>query len=568
MRTFQEHCIRKIQDLSGVWEFTTDPENCGEEQGWTKQIPAKEKFVIPGMWNNESGYLEYEGAGWYQKQFYTDGGTLRFWFGGVMTQADIWLDGEKLGEHYGGFCEFECIKRGVKAGWHTLIIRADNSFDADSIPQKSVDWWHYGGITREIVVETLVGVCILHNKVDYTLSQDNKTAEVKELITLYNADETAKTTQLQFVFGNQVFTKEVCLQGGETQQIQFVFDLQNVRLWDIDDPYLYTIYINTDTDDLFDRTGLRRLAAKPDGVYLNGRRVEIRGVNRHEEHPEWGFAFPLKLMKKDLDIAFQMGCNAIRGSHYPNSRAFMDYCDETGMLFWSEIPIWGCGFSPETLGREKVLARGLEMHREMLRYYYNHPSIIFWGMHNEIYSDSPEGYEMSRIYYQYLKENGGNRLVTYASRSRLKDISFAFCDVISVNLYLGWYDGKLSDWDVFMEQFRQYRHQLGFDHKPVIFGEYGAAALYGYNTFDDIRWTEEYQAKFIEYCLRLFHKDPMVCGSFVWQFTDIRSCNEINRARGFNNKGILNEYRKPKLSYHVMKNIYLKWKAEDETKGK
>lgn len=568
MRTFQEHCIRKSLDLSGVWQFAPDKENCGEEQGWTKQIPAKENFVIPGMWNNESGYLEYEGAGWYQKQFYTDGGTLRFWFGGVMTQADIWLDGEKLGEHYGGFCEFEFIKRGVKAGWHTLIIRADNSFDEDSIPQKSVDWWHYGGITREIVVETLVGICVLHNKVDYVLSQDGKSAEVKELVTLYNADEAEKTTQLQFVFGNQVFAKEVCLQGGETQRVEFVFDLQNVRLWDINNPYLYTIYINTDTDDLFDRTGFRKLEVKPDGVYLNDRRVEIRGVNRHEEHPEWGFAFPLKLMKKDLDIAFQMGCNAIRGSHYPNSRAFMDYCDETGMLFWSEIPIWGCGFSPETLGREKVLARGLEMHREMLHYYYNHPSIIFWGMHNEIYSDSPEGYEMSRIYYNYLKENGGNRLVTYASRSRLKDISFAFCDVISVNLYLGWYDGKLSDWDVFMEQFREYRHKLGFDNKPVIFGEYGAAALYGYNTFDDIRWTEEYQAKFISYCLNLFHKDPMVCGSFVWQFTDIRSCNEINRARGFNNKGILNEYRKPKLSYHVMKDIYLKWKAEDEEKNK
>ena len=115
-----------------------------------------------------------------------------------------------------------------------------------------------------------------------------------------------------------------------------------------------------------------------------------------------------------------------------------------------------------------------------------------------------------------------------------------------------------------MEKFRAYRHQLGFDHKPVIFGEYGAGALYGYNTFDDIRWTEEYQAKFISYCLNIFHKDPMVCGSYVWQFADIRSCNEINRARGFNNKGILNEYRKPKLSYYAMKDLFLKWKAEDE----
>ena len=566
MRTFQEHCIRKSLDLSGVWQFATDSKNVGVQEGWFNGFSAQENFVIPGMWNNESGYLEYEGAAWYAKKFYSSGGTLRFWFGGVMTQADVWLDGEKLGDHYGGFCEFAFIKRDVKAGWHTLILRVDNSFDEDSIPQKSVDWWHYGGITREIVVETLVDICVLHNKVDYTLSNDCQSANVCNQVELYNASNDQKTTVLQFTFENDTFHKEVTLNAGETQCVDFTFTVNNVRLWDIENPNLYGMHFTTGTDDLYDRTGFRKLEVKPDGIYLNDRRVEIRGVNRHEEHPEWGFAFPLKLMKKDLDIAFQMGCNAIRGSHYPNSRAFMDYCDETGMLFWSEIPIWGCGFAPETLGREKVLARGLEMHREMLYYYYNHPSIIIWGMHNEIYSDTPEGYEMSKQYYRYLKENGGNRIVTYASRSRLKDISFEFCDVMCVNLYLGWYDGSLSDWDVFLEKFREYRHQLGFDHKPVIFSEYGAAALYGYNTFDDIRWTEEYQAKFISYCLNLFHNDPMVCGSYVWQFADIRSCNEINRARGFNNKGILNEYRKPKLSYHAMKNIFLKWKEEDEKK--
>ena len=177
MRTFQEHYIRKSLDLSGVWQFATDPKNVGEHEGWYNGFSAQENFVIPGMWNNESGYLSYEGIAWYKKKFYSDGGTLRFWFGGVMTQADVWLDGAKLGEHYGGFCEFAFIKTGVKAGWHTLILRVDNSFDKDSIPQKSVDWWHYGGITREIIVETLVDICVLHNKVDYTLSSDSKRAD-------------------------------------------------------------------------------------------------------------------------------------------------------------------------------------------------------------------------------------------------------------------------------------------------------------------------------------------------------------------------------------------------------
>lgn len=562
MRTFQEHCIRKSIDLSGVWQFATDPTDVGEKECWYNGFLPKENFVVPGMWNNESGYLGYEGIAWYAKKFYSDGGTLRFWFGGVMTQADVWFDGEKLGAHYGGFCEFAFIKRNVKAGWHTLILRVDNSFDKDSIPQKSVDWWHYGGITREIAVETLVDICVLHNKVDYTLSNNCKFANICNQVELYNASDLDKTALLQCSFGQNVFTKEVSLHAGETKCVSFTFTVDNVRLWDIEKPELYDMYFTTGTDDLFDRTGFRKVEVKSDGIYLNDRRVEIRGVNRHEEHPEWGFAFPLKLMKKDLDIAFQMGCNAIRGSHYPNSRAFMDYCDETGMLFWSEIPIWGCGFAPETLAREKVLSRGLEMHREMLYYYYNHPSIIIWGMHNEIRTDTQEGYKMSELYYKYLKENGGNRIVTYASNLDVKDICFEFCDIICLNLYLGWYGGEKTDWNDYLEKFRNYCVEIGQSYKPVIISEFGAAGLYGYNTFDDIRWTEEYQADLISYCLEIFHNDPMVCGSYIWQFTDIRSCNDLNRARGFNNKGILNEYRKPKRAYYVMKDKFLKWKAE------
>lgn len=562
MRIFTEHCIRQTQDLSGVWNFAPDYDDVGELQNWQKSLPMKEKFVVPSVWNNETGYLQYEGAGWYERKFYTKGGTLRFWFGAVQTQADVWLDGDKLGEHYGGFCEFSFIKLGVKEGWHTLTVRADNRFDEDSIPQKSVDWWHYGGICREVVVERLSGICALYTKTDYTLSSDKKTASIKQSVELYNANDKTCSDRVTLRFGTLVFNKEVDISPFKTKTVEFAFDLEDVRLWDINDPYLYDVALTTSTDDLMDRTGFRKVEVKTDGVYLNDKYVEIRGVNRHEEHPEWGFAFPLKLMKKDLDIAMQMGCNMIRGSHYPNSRAFMDYCDERGFLFWCEIPIWGVGFAVETLAREKVIARGLNMHEEMVRYYFNHPSIVVWGMHNEIRTDTQEGYHMSKLFYKYLKENGGNRIVTYASSLNLKDISFEFCDIICLNFYLGWYGGETSDWDDFLQRFQAYRDGLGHSDKPVIISEFGAAALYGYNTFDDIRWTEEYQAELISYCLELFHNHPMVCGSCIWQFTDIRSCNELNRARGFNNKGILNEYRKPKRAYYVMKEKFLQWKKE------
>lgn len=562
MRIFTEHCKRKVLDLSGVWGFAPDLENMGDTHNWQKCLPVKEKFAVPGMWNNESGYLMYEGMGWYEKRFYSDGGTLRFWFGGVSTLATVWFDGELLGDHYGGFCEFSFIKTGVKAGWHTLTVRADNSFDDDSIPQKSVDWWHYGGISREIVVETLVGICPLYNRAEYTLSDDRKTANVKQIVELYNAEDSKKTDTVKYSFGSINLEQKVTLDAGEEKTITFEFTVDNVNLWDTDNPYLYDIAISTSTDDLLDRTGLRHVEVKKDGVYLNGKFVEIRGVCRHEDHPEWGFAFPLKLMKKDLDIAVSAGINAIRGAHYPNSRAFLDYCDENGILFWSEIPIWGCGFEPKTIAREKVISRIMDMHREMVRYYYNYPSIVFWGMFNELPTDTKEGVALAQKCYPYLKENGGNRMVTYASNCQTWDECLPYCDIICLNVYWGWYGGDKYSWDKFLEDYRAFRKKKGMEHKPVIMSEFGAAALFGYKTHDSIPWTEEYQADLIDYALNLFHKDPMMCGVFIWMFADIRSCNEMNRARGFNNKGLLNEYRNPKLSFFKVKENFLKFKNE------
>jgi beta-glucuronidase len=273
-------------------------------------------------------------------------------------------------------------------------------------------------------------------------------------------------------------------------------------------------------------------------------------------------------MKRDLDIAFHMGCNSIRGSHYPNSRVFVDMLDQSGMTFWSEIPIWGCGFSTESLADSVVLKRGLEMHREMVKYYYNHPCIILWGMHNEIKVGTQAAYDMSKLYYTYLKENGGNRLATFATHQPLDAICLEFCDIISINRYVGWYYGKRNEWEQEVEAFRQRREALGLTDKPVLYSEFGSAAIYGHHTFDDLKWTEEYQAKLISDCLHLFHKDPMVAGFYFWQFCDIRTCAEatINRARHYNNKGVLNEYRRPKLAYYAVREAYRAFEQEEAQK--
>lgn len=562
-RLFTQHIRRQVQSLDGIWNFSVDPQDVGEAQNWQQSLPKSEKISVPSVWNNNLGLLEYEGAAWYEKPFYTEGGCLRIVFDAVMTEADVWLDGKKLGNHYGGFTQFTFIVPEVAAGWHTLTVRADNRFDALSIPQEKTDWFHYGGITRSVRVERLRGICILYNRMEYTLSQDLSIAEGHFVLELYNAKQETCTSTVEVKLGEQtVYSERHTLSAGEQLTVTTpAFAVQEPRLWDVNDPQLYEITCTTETDDLYDRTGFRFVEVRDGGICLNGKPLYIKGVNRHEEHPDWGMAFPLGLMKRDLDIIRDLSCNAVRGSHYPNSKIFVDMLDEAGLAFWSEIPMWGGGFAGAALTPELV-ERGLQMHREMVKQYYNHPCILIWGMHNEIGTDTDACYEMTKIFHRYLKENGGNRLVTYAIYKFLPCKCLELCDVISLNRYAGWYWSTRDGWQEELDTFREHRDGLGLDNKPVIYSEFGGAAIYGHHTFDDLRGTEEYQAELFEKCMTTLHNDPMVAGMYVWQFCDTRTCRKmgLDRARTYNNKGILNEYRKPKMSYYTVKRLYKEFK--------
>ena len=569
VRLFDEHKKSHVYSLDGTWRFAIDPEDFGESQGWQNGLTSSDAVAVPSVWNTEIGLLDYEGYGWYEKKFYCDeGGAMRITFEAVMTAADIWLDGVRLEGHYGGFCQFERIVR-VEAGEHRLTVRADNRFDEHSIPQAKVDWFHYGGIPRSVSYEILSGISVLGNHLVYELSEDLKSLSAHFELELYNAREVESTSPILARLGGRiVYSDEITMGAGQYRTLCTPeFTLDSVHLWDMEDPYLYEISIETDTHDLIDRVGFRKIEARDGQILLNGRVIEVRGVNRHEEHPEFGFAFPDSLMKRDIDIIVNMGANSVRGSHYPNSRRFVDLLDERGILFWSEIPIWGGGFSEEALGDELVVRRALDMHAEMLKYYYNHPSIIIWGMHNEILTSTEAAYSLSERCYKFLKEKGGGRLVVYATDKPFTDICFEFCDVMCLNRYHGWYgEDGIDSWGARIDEIRELRSKLGFERKPVIISEFGAAAIYGNHTFDCVRWSEEYQAELIGHCIDLFHRDPMIAGSFIWQLCDIRTASEmgLNRARSFNNKGLLSEYRKPKAAYFAVKERFWAFKKKEK----
>lgn len=577
-RTFNTHRKRQTLTLDGEWKFVMDPQNVGEGEKWYIDFPQDAKSItVPGCWNTELGKLNYMGVCWYKREFFLCGDDLRdllLSFESVMTRARVYLDGVLVGSHDGGFSPFDIIVSDISAGDHTIVLRVDSKQDEKSIPQTRVDWFNYGGIARSVSAESLRGLCVISSHLIYSFPNpsDLTLPEVSLEVELYNASSKSISDTLDILLGDiKLNCDTIQLDARERKIVRTPSQtLSGIKPWSCESPTLYTLQVSTSSDDLIDRVGFRLIEVKEGKILLNGKAIELRGVNRHEEHPDWGFAFPQGLMRRDLDLIEELGCNTIRGSHYPQSKIFLDMLDERGILFWSEIPIWGGGFSEKALQDEDIVELGLNMHKEMCYYYYNHPSIIIWGMHNEVYQ-YPCVYEISRKYHELLRASGGNRLITHASMFPNDDPSLEFDDIICINHYKGWYGGGnggyLADWKNMIDEFRACREKRGMADKPVIFSEFGAAALAGFHShFDSVKWSEEYQGQLLKYCLTLFHDDPMIQGFYVWQFANIRTYAEmdLNRVRCFNNKGIVDEYRNPKSAFFAVRELYHKFKSEEQ----
>ena len=178
-RLFSEHVKRRTESLDGTWHFSIDNGNVGLSEEWYRTFPVASPIFVPSVWGTSLGLLDYQGVAWYKRDFYSREGTVRIHFGAVMTSADVWLDGVKLGSHYGGFCEFDFITKIMKTGNHTLTVRVDNSVDELSIPGVTADWYRHGGIIRSVTLEHLSGLSILSNHMCYDIPDDLSSVSVR-----------------------------------------------------------------------------------------------------------------------------------------------------------------------------------------------------------------------------------------------------------------------------------------------------------------------------------------------------------------------------------------------------
>lgn len=374
-RAFETSISRTRQSLGGRWAFVTDPDDAGERRGYVESFPDDADYQeVPGTWNTTPAYHDYEGPAWYRRTFRLgESSDARLRFAAVAHDATVWVDGDRVASHYGGYTPFEVHLGNLGAGSHDLVVRADNAPTPTSVPLPGTDWFPYGGITREVILESVPETFVRDVTVEYDL--DGGEARVSAVVTVSNRGP-EREADLTVTVGDTRDRGSVTLPSGESVHRRGL-DLA-VDRWAPDDPTLYDVSARIADgsgleDDRRDRIGFREVEVTDTALLVNGDPAEIAGVNRHEDHPDWGHAFPPALARRDLDLIERAGCTAVRTSHYPNHPRFLDRCDERGVLVIEEVPFWQ--FDADDFARGPALERGERMLDELIdRDRHTHPS--------------------------------------------------------------------------------------------------------------------------------------------------------------------------------------------------
>lgn len=555
-RLFATHPSRSRIELNGVWSFLPLPADASPEALATPPDLAAcpEHQPVPGVWEATLAHYRHRGFGWYARAFRVApdrAGPARLVFEAVSHTAVVWLDGRKLGEHYGAHTEFSFVLPRLAAGEHALAVLADNRFGPHNpLSASRQDVYTWGGISRPVFLEHLPSIHIAEAAAVPARPAGRWQVEV--------------TVQLARV-GEAPWPKEARVTIGQKWSATLPIDAMgrgratvptdSPELWSPASPRLYLVEINAGADCWRERIGFRTVEARGRQLLLNGEPLQLQGVNRHEFHPDFGPALPPALHLRDIEILKKLGANFVRGSHYPNDPFFLDLCDEQGIVFWEELAHWQA--READLKEAAFLQASLRQADEMVRQHRHHPSILLWGMLNEAEFQKPAARGVVGALARRFRELDPTRLVTYATDKPFEDLCLEFVDVASLNFYPGWYISDLPDAPrVAREWIETLARRAG--EKPILLSEFGAAAIPGARSFEERKWTENYQADLIEQVIAIGDATGLVSGVCIWQFCDVRTSPQLamGRAREYNNKGIVTEYREPKLAFHVVQRVF------------
>jgi beta-glucuronidase len=557
--------------LSGEWCFSIDKDRVGEGQGWANPNFDDSSWAtvkVPHTWNVMPEYSEYEGFAWYRRTFTvpieSQTAHLRLRFEAVFYLARIWLNGQYLGQHEGGYSPFEFdVTSFIKSGEENVVavqvdnLRATNRIPVVIRPDWSFDWWNYGGITRAVSLEITSRAYISRQQiisVPYLTGIDEAdSAKVTASITISNTsdgtlDGTIQADLLDDANSQSVLSSPVStgisISANNSTEVQMDVAIPSPKLWHFDHPNLYRWSVS-----LLDANGqilhanevtigIRSVELKQGYFYLNGEPVRLVGVTRHADYPGQGSAETITAMAADYDDLKTLNEVFSRPVHYPQHRFILDYADRNGILLIPEVPAWQ--LTQEQMYSEQIRELEKQQLQEMIAEGFNHPSVWAWSVGNEIESNTGSGLEFVKEMVAYVQSLDSTRPVGFASNRLGSQPWFdatAVSDFVMMNQYFGTWVGPKQGLGPALDLVHK-----TWPEKTIIISEYGFEphwnVLWGPPTSDlnaddyyfvsddtssDSEEADIIRRQLITEQLEIFRSKPFVAGAIFWTYQDYRT---------------------------------------------
>ena len=555
---------RSSRSLNGSgWTFAVDPVRIGEAEGWYKPEGPSAKFdpvTVPHCFSIDKRYEFYTGQAWYFFRWKDSGDIagMRRWlhFDAVFYKSKIWLNGELVGAHEGGYTPFEFDVTGRLRGENMLAVQVDNSWDTTTIPGAKTagpytsensaqvyPWINYGGITRPVTLVSRPGCYIKRVKVETRpdLVKGGARVRVAAIVSNLSGANVSGNISVRVLPGSAKKAVALHVGAGGTDTVRFEFALKpgETMLWDQDHPNLYTAVVGLGSDTLSVRFGIRELRVDGGRLLLNGQAIRMGGANRPLDHPETGSMDPLPVLQQDLGL-MKGGCMEMsRINHYAVPEALLDWADSNGLLIIEEAGNWQ--MTPKQMSDPGMRRNWQSQMREMVERDWNHPSIFAWSVGNEFQSQMQEGKDWVRDMRDFTRQFDSSRLISFASmmlgRSELKtgaDEASQYVDFVSANIY----GNHLK--------VLQHIHEL-YPDKPVFVSEFGIRADYVKDESERVRHLHD--------AMTAFRQCDYVIGASVWTLQDYRSRFPGSNINGYRPWGLVGPGRE-------IRGMYTAWQQE------
>jgi beta-glucuronidase len=573
-------------DFNSDWRFRTDPSRAGESQSWSAQLPPEvEPISLPHTWSMGKN-ADFIGTAWYFKTFAASstwkGQHIELHFGATFYKSRVWLNGKLVGEHEGGYSAYYFDISQYLKDVNFLAVEINNEPKLDTIPGADLkagpngtiyDWWPYGGIVRDVWLTVNEGAVIRWQHIDSRSS--GTSAEVSSHIMIENVSAKEQSLKIRIaVFtmeGNAPLTSaetEVRAHPG-TQTVHVSLQFAPVKLWSFDNPNLYRSEVTVLASDghildtLSDNFGVRSVEIRDRHLYLNGERVRLSGVTRHEDSPWEGLAETRGTMLHDYDDLKNLQTTLTRPVHYQQHPFIYDYADRNGILMIPEIPMWQ--FSESQMKKPKVIALAKQLLQDLIEQNYNHPSIFAWSMENESATNTPGGIAYFKTMYAYAKQLDPKRYVSFADDMiafvEPSENASSLADFIMWNEYFGSWDAAESLLPAAIEKIAK-----GYPDKMVLVTEFGYPGVFA----TDSRTADKERARIIRDHLALFSKQDWIGGALLWCYQDYHSQHNLKPGQpdSYVDHGLVDKNRQRRPSFYVWQqentpaHVGLQWKYD------